>query len=101
MTVAALEALALDRSLRRGSHNLAPRFFRAAAKPVGVAWQLAVGGDLALPEGEAPRPLSVRLTNKYVAGVQSAAETNVYVAAFFMRVAGFASPPASLFSPSF
>jgi 2-polyprenyl-6-methoxyphenol hydroxylase-like FAD-dependent oxidoreductase len=101
MTVAALEALALDRSLRRGSHNLAPRFFRAAAKPVGVAWQLAVGGDLALTEVEAPRPLSVRLTNKYVDRVQSAAETNVYVADRFMKVAGFACPPASLFSPSF
>ena len=101
MTVAALQALALDHSLRRGSHNLAPRFFRAAAKPVGVAWQLAVGGDLALPDVEAPRPLSVRLTNKFVDRVQSAAETNVYVADRFLKVAGFAHPPASLFSPSF
>ena len=101
MTVAALQALALDRTLRRGSHNLAPRFFRAAAKPVGVAWQFAVGADLALPGIEAPRPLSVRLINKYVDRVQSAAETNLYVADRFMKVAGFASPPASLFSPSF
>jgi 2-polyprenyl-6-methoxyphenol hydroxylase-like FAD-dependent oxidoreductase len=100
MTVAALEALALDRCLRRGQGNLAARFFRAAAKPIGVAWQLAVGGDLALPEIEGPRPLSMRLVNKYVDRVQAAAETNLSVAADFLKVAGFSSPPASLFAPS-
>ncbi len=100
MTVAALEAVALDRCLRRGQDNLAPRFFRAAAKPIGVAWQLAVGGDLALPEIEGPRPLSMRLANKYVDRVQTAAETNLAVAAQFLKVAGFSSPPASLFTPS-
>jgi 2-polyprenyl-6-methoxyphenol hydroxylase-like FAD-dependent oxidoreductase len=100
MTVAALEAVALDRCLRRGHNNLAPRFFRAAAKHVAVAWQLAVGGDLALPEIEGPRPLSVRLVNKYVERVQTAAETNLAVAGQFLKVAGFSSPPASLFAPS-
>ncbi len=100
MTVAALEAVALDRCLRRGQGNLAARFFRAAAKPIGVAWQLAVGGDLALPEIEGRRPLSMRLVNRYVDRVQTAAETNLAVAAQFLKVAGFSSPPASLFAPS-
>jgi 2-polyprenyl-6-methoxyphenol hydroxylase-like FAD-dependent oxidoreductase len=54
MTVAALQSLALDRCLRRGAHGLAPRYFRAAAKPIGVAWQLAVGGDLNLPKSKGP-----------------------------------------------
>jgi len=100
MTVAALEAVALDRCLRRGPGNLAPRFFRAAAKSIGVAWQLAVGGDLALPEIEGHRPLSMRLANKYVDQVQTAAETNLAVASQFLKVAGFSAPPASLFVPS-
>ncbi len=100
MTVAALESLALDRCLRRGQDNLAARFFRAAAKPIGVAWQLAVGGDLALPEIEGPRPLSMRLANRYVDRVQAAAETNLAVAAQFLKVAGFSARPASLFAPS-
>jgi len=100
MTVAALEAIALDRCLRRGQGNLAPRFFRAAAKPIGVAWQLAVGGDLALPEIEGARPLSMRLANKYVDRVQAAAETNLAVAGQFLKVAGFSASPASLFAPS-
>ena len=44
MTAAALEALALQRCLRRGEDGLARRYFRAAAKPIGVAWRFAVGG---------------------------------------------------------
>jgi 2-polyprenyl-6-methoxyphenol hydroxylase-like FAD-dependent oxidoreductase len=43
MTVAALQAMALYRCLSRGAEGLATRYFRAAAKPIGVAWQLAVG----------------------------------------------------------
>src|SRR4029077_7704630 len=100
MTVAALEAMALDRSLRRGRHNVAPRFFRAAAKPVGVAWQLAVGGDLALPEVQAPRPWPVRMINAYVNWLQAAAEHDVVVTTRFFRVAGLIDPPTLLLRPS-
>jgi 2-polyprenyl-6-methoxyphenol hydroxylase-like FAD-dependent oxidoreductase len=39
MTVAALEAVTLDRCLRRGQGNLAARFFRAAAKPIGLQFK--------------------------------------------------------------
>jgi 2-polyprenyl-6-methoxyphenol hydroxylase-like FAD-dependent oxidoreductase len=99
MTVAALQAMALKRCLTGGADGLATKYFRAAAKPIGVAWQLAVGGDLALPEVQGPRPLSVRLTNRYVDRVQAAAEIDTVVAANFLRVAGFARPPASLMYP--
>ena len=101
MTVAALQAVALEHCLRQGPDDLAARYFRAAAKPIGVAWKLAVGGDLAVPEVEGPRSLSTRLTNKYVDMVQSAAETNTVVARRFLRVAGFHDSPASLMFPSF
>jgi 2-polyprenyl-6-methoxyphenol hydroxylase-like FAD-dependent oxidoreductase len=99
MTVAALEAQALDRCLRRGAEGLAPRYFRAAAKPIGVAWQLAVGGDLSLPEVEGRRPLSMRLVNRYIERVQTAAETDTVIATRFMRVAGFRDAPGSLMLP--
>jgi 2-polyprenyl-6-methoxyphenol hydroxylase-like FAD-dependent oxidoreductase len=100
MTVAALQALALDRCLSRGADGLAARWFRAAAKPIGVAWQLAVGGDLSLPEIEGPRPLATRLTNRYVDRIQAAAEIDPVVASNFLKVAGFGKPPASLMYPS-
>lgn len=65
-----------------------------------MAWQLAVGGDLSLPEVEGPRPLSVRLTNRYVDRVQAAAETDAVIAEHFLKVAGFSKPPASLMHPA-
>ncbi|MDQ0381296.1 hypothetical protein [Amycolatopsis thermophila] len=49
MSVAALEALALRDCLRHGDRDLARRFFRITAKPIGVAWKPSVGSDVALP----------------------------------------------------
>jgi len=100
MTVAALEALALQRCLRRGEDGLARRYFQATAKTVGVAWQLAAGADLSLPEVEGPRPLPVRIATKYVDRVLAAAESDIAVAEQFAKVVGFLDPPTSLFHPA-
>jgi 2-polyprenyl-6-methoxyphenol hydroxylase-like FAD-dependent oxidoreductase len=100
MTVAALEALALQRCLSRGQDGLAQRYFHASAKAVGVAWQFAAGADLSLPEVEGLRPLSVRIANKYVDRVLAAAESDISVAEQFGKVIGFIDPPASLFHPA-
>ena len=99
MTVAALEALALQRCLRRGEDGLARRYFRAAAKPIGVAWRFAVGGDLNLPEVEGPRPLSLRLTNRYVDRLQTAAESDIDVAEQLLKITGFVDHPTRLLHP--
>jgi 2-polyprenyl-6-methoxyphenol hydroxylase-like FAD-dependent oxidoreductase len=99
MTVAALQAQALGECLRQGPNDLARRYFRAAAKPIGVAWQFAVGGDLSLPEVEGPRPLAVRLSNRYVSRLQAVAETDIAVAEQFTRVVGLLDPPATLLHP--
>ena len=74
MSVAALQAAALRDTLAGGDRDLARRFFRAAAKPVNMAWQLTVGADLALPQVQGPRPLPVRVINAYVNRVLTAAE---------------------------
>jgi hypothetical protein len=99
MTVAALEALALNRCLHRGEDALARRFFGAAAKPIRVAWRLAVGGDLSLPEVEGPRPLSMRISNRYVDRLLTAAESDLVVAEQFSKVSALIDPPTRLLHP--
>jgi 2-polyprenyl-6-methoxyphenol hydroxylase-like FAD-dependent oxidoreductase len=99
MTVAALQAQALGHCLRQGPDDLARRYFRAAAKPIGVAWQFAVGGDLRLPEVEGHRRLAVRLSNRYVDRLQTVAETDIEVAEQFVRVVGLLDPPETLLHP--
>jgi 2-polyprenyl-6-methoxyphenol hydroxylase-like FAD-dependent oxidoreductase len=99
MTVAALQALALRQCLHRGADGLARRYFRAAAKPIGVAWRFAVGADLNLPEVEGPRPLSLRLANRYVDRLQTAAESDLVVAEQFTKVVALIDPPIRLLQP--
>ncbi len=69
-----------------------------AAKPIGVAWQLAVSGDLSLPDFEGPRPLSMRIANRYVDRLQAAAESTSLVASLGVTVSrsGHAHAPLSL-----
>jgi 2-polyprenyl-6-methoxyphenol hydroxylase-like FAD-dependent oxidoreductase len=100
MTVCALEAEALRRCLREdGGEYLAPRFFKAAAKPVDVAWQLGTGADLALPEIEGERSAQIRVLNRYITRLQAAAETEPLVSVAFLRVVHFLDPPTRLFAP--
>jgi 2-polyprenyl-6-methoxyphenol hydroxylase-like FAD-dependent oxidoreductase len=100
MSVAALQAAALRDSLASGDGDLARRFFRAAAKPITMAWQLTVGSDLSLPQVQGPRPLPVRAINAYVNRVLTAAERDPAVAEQFLRVAALQDPVMRLFRPS-
>jgi 2-polyprenyl-6-methoxyphenol hydroxylase-like FAD-dependent oxidoreductase len=100
MSVAALQAAALRGALAGGERDLARRFFRAAARPVGMAWGLTVGAELALPQVEGPRPLPVRVLNAYARRVRVAAERDPVVAERFLRVASLQDPPPRLFRPS-
>ena len=100
MTVAALEALALRNSLSRGTKDLARRFFRASAKPIGQAWQLAVGGDLSLPEIQGTAPLSTRLLSGYMDRLLTAAEYDTAALEQFLKVAWLVDAPIRLLRPS-
>lgn len=100
MTVAALEGQLLDRMLATQATIDARRFFRGAARIVGVAWDLSVGSDLALPQVDYPRPFRVRAVNAWVDRVLAAAETDSEVAFRFLKVIAFLAPPPSLFSPT-
>jgi hypothetical protein len=92
MTVAVLEADALRRC---------PDRYLAAIRPViDHAWEMAVGGDLALPEVEGPRPARVRAIGAYVGRLQRVAETDPVVARAFLDVVAMLRPPQSLLRPS-
>jgi 2-polyprenyl-6-methoxyphenol hydroxylase-like FAD-dependent oxidoreductase len=99
MTVAALEALALRDCLQGVRDDLPRRFARAAAKVVGIAWQMSAGSDLALPEVPGPRPSTFRLTNFYTSRILSVIGSDPFVAERYARVAGFVDSPNRLLDP--
>ena len=101
MSVAALDALALQDCLRRGVDDLPRRYFRSATKKIGVAWQTGAVSDLAFPEVEGRRTRSMRVTNRLVDFVLTGCESDPAIVAQFFRVSGLIDPPTRLLHPSF
>jgi flavin-dependent dehydrogenase len=100
MTVAAQEALTLQQCLHAGLNNLAPRYFKAAAKIVDVAWNIAVGNDLRHPQVNGARPPMLRFINWYIGKLHLAATRDSALATAFLKVANLMAPPPSLLSPA-
>jgi 2-polyprenyl-6-methoxyphenol hydroxylase-like FAD-dependent oxidoreductase len=101
MSVAALDAVALRDCLRRGVTDLPRRYFRATAKTIGVAWRTGATSDLMFPEVQGRRTRSMRVTNRLVQRVLTAAESDTVVGTQFFRVTGLLDPPTRLLRPSF
>ena len=100
ISVAALDAVALRDCLRRGIPDLPRRYFRAAAKTIGVAWQTGATSDLAFPQVEGRRTASMRVTNQLVDRVLSACESDAVITTQFFRVTGLLDPPTRLLNPA-
>ena len=99
MSVAALEAIALKRCLEKREQPIARYFFRAAGKIVTPAWEMAVGGDLALPEVPGHRPAMLRITNAYIERLLRVAERDPIVAQAFGDVSDLLTPPREVLRP--
>lgn len=99
MTLAAREALVLQRELERGTERLASRFFRGAAREIAGPWSLTVGADLINPTVEGQRTLAVRLTNRYALRAARAAQHDPVVAMTIARITNLLDPPGRLLSP--
>ena len=102
MTVAAMEAIQLDRLLRGRAGNLdklARVFFKKAGKIIDIPWQIAVGEDFRYPHTEGFKPPGTDLVNAYIERVHNASHNDEVVCKAFLKVMNLIKPPASLFHP--
>jgi 2-polyprenyl-6-methoxyphenol hydroxylase-like FAD-dependent oxidoreductase len=99
MTVAALEAVALDECLTTSCPKLAKRFFAQANKIVDLSWNAAVGNDLGYPEVEGPRSPLVRFLNWYFGKLHLAAQHDAQVSIAFLKVINMVAPPPTVLHP--
>ena len=107
MSVAAIEAKALDTCLREqqsDTGNTHPtgfpqRFQKAIAKEIKTAWMLSTGEDLRYPETQGHRSLGTRLFNWYIRRVVDQTASNPLVAMAFFQIYHLLKPMSSLFEP--
>lgn len=96
MSVAAMEALELDKALRANCSNLAEVFFAQTAKIVDAAWSIAAGNDLRMPGVAGPKSMATRLLHWYVSELHVSAQSNPSMSVAFQTVTNLLKPPSSL-----
>jgi 2-polyprenyl-6-methoxyphenol hydroxylase-like FAD-dependent oxidoreductase len=97
MTVAALEATALQECLADGSGDLSRRFFAAAAEQIGPMWASNQFNDLYMDSGD-PDHSASKLLLEFRETVLSAAESSLAVTEKLYRSMNLVDPPTD-FSP--
>ncbi|GAA4246366.1 FAD-binding monooxygenase [Dactylosporangium darangshiense] len=102
MSVAGVEALRLGDALARdGADGFdALRFFRAVRPVIDIPWQIATGGDAALPGVDGPRDARTRMVNRYLDRLYAAAAHDEAVSLAFSRVTNLLDPPTALLRPA-
>ncbi|HEV2660209.1 MAG TPA: FAD-dependent monooxygenase [Ktedonobacteraceae bacterium] len=102
MTVAAMGAVALDKSLRQqGLAGLPHRFQRQLARITETPWQLATASDHKVPALEGMKPDWVtRLTYRYFDGLVVLLPTTPSISKTFSEVLHMIEPPTALFRPT-
>lgn len=101
MTSASMQAIELDKLLKKNisPDNLAPAFFKQAAKVVDIPWSMAVGEDFRYPKTEGVKPPGTDFINKYMSRVHRATLKDKFVCEAFLNVMSLLKPPTTLFHP--
>jgi 2-polyprenyl-6-methoxyphenol hydroxylase-like FAD-dependent oxidoreductase len=101
MTVAAMQAEALDRLLaREDSFDLPRRFYREAARIIEGPWSMSAGADLRFAEVEGPRSAMGNVMNAYFGRLLRAASRHAPTSRRVLRVLQLVDPPSALLSPA-
>jgi 2-polyprenyl-6-methoxyphenol hydroxylase-like FAD-dependent oxidoreductase len=100
MTVAALSALTLRQHLHTGAAPQPAQYFRDLARDViDPPWEMTNTVDLSFPGVEGDRTLKVRMGQRYLGLVQTAATRDVKVTTAYLRAAGMVDRPEALMRP--
>jgi 2-polyprenyl-6-methoxyphenol hydroxylase-like FAD-dependent oxidoreductase len=106
MSVAAKEAMVLDRLLREPRRSdgdltgLAWRFQQAIPTTIRPVWQIATGNDVRVPGAEGGRPTRAdRFIHRYLDRVIQLTTEDVFARQLFMEVLQLDQPPSRLFHP--
>ncbi|WP_424217682.1 NAD(P)/FAD-dependent oxidoreductase (plasmid) [Streptomyces sp. BI20] len=102
MTMAALQAAALGRSLDRAGHTgpaMVRAQYRATARIVDGPWRMATGQDFTHPETVGPRPRGTALLTWYTERVVLASHVSEPVNRTLMDVQQLLAPPGAVLRP--
>lgn len=100
MSVAALGALTIRAHLHTGAAPQPKQFFHDLAHDaIDATWEMTNTVDLSFNGVEGERTLKVRMGQRYLKLVQTAATRDGTVTAAYMRAAGLIDPPDALMRP--
>jgi hypothetical protein len=99
MSVAAVQALALQAHLQQHAEPQPITFLRQVGRIVDLPWTMATGGDLAFPMVAGHRTVQMRVLNLYLAKLFAGAAHDPRLGRAFLRVAGLVDPPRALLAP--
>lgn len=102
MSVAALGALTIRAHLHSGAAPDPKQYFHDLARDaIDATWEMTNTVDLSFKGVEGERTFKVRMGQKFLKLVQTAATRDGAVTAAYMRAAGLVDPPDSLMRPGF
>ncbi|MET8648302.1 2Fe-2S iron-sulfur cluster-binding protein [Nocardia aurea] len=100
MTVSALQALRLREVLAAGDHDLASRYFRAAASAIDDAWAITKLFDLAMPHVNSAGQVPSRALGALTRVGMAVGARDATVGRQIARIAGLLDRPTAVLRPS-